>query len=56
MKNLLVCLCLVLCLVVTSCGLDEKSYPEELFEKVKLNGNKIPDGFKKYFTEIRGHL
>lgn len=43
-------------LSIASCGLGEKSYPEEVFEKVKLNGNKIPDGFKKHFTEIRGHL
>jgi len=41
---------------LTSCGLGEKSYPEQVFEKVALNGNKIPNGFKQHFKEIRGQL
>ena len=47
---------LVLSLCVVSCRLGNKSYPEMVFEKVKLNSNKIPDGFKPHFTEIRGQL
>ncbi|MGJ1268228.1 hypothetical protein ACR78G_13600, partial [Sphingobacterium spiritivorum] len=46
----------VLSLCVVSCGLGEKSYPEIVFEKVKLNSNKIPDGFEQHFTEIRRQL
>ncbi|EFK58676.1 hypothetical protein [Sphingobacterium spiritivorum] len=46
----------ILSLCVVSCGLGEKSYPEMVFEKVKLNSNKIPDGFELHFTEIRGQL
>lgn len=56
MKNYIIYLGIALCLLVASCGVGEKSYPEEVFEKVGLNGNKIPDGFKRHFTEIRGHL
>lgn len=45
---------LFLCLI--SCGLGGKSYPETVFEKVKLNSNKIPNRFKQHFKEIRGQL
>ncbi|UIR55074.1 hypothetical protein LZQ00_12370 [Sphingobacterium sp. SRCM116780] len=45
-----------LMLSVTSCSLGEKSYSEEVFQKVKLNSNKIPNGFKQHFNEIRGQL
>lgn len=56
MKKYIIYFTFALCFSAASCGLGEKSYPEEVFEKVKLNGNKIPDGFKRHFTEIRGHL
>lgn len=45
-----------LLLFLTSCGLDEKTYAEEVFEKVAVNANKIPNGFKRHFTEIRAQL
>lgn len=56
MKRIILFLMLSLLLSLNSCGLGDKSYPEEVFEKVKLNSNKIPDGFRKHFTEIRAHL
>jgi len=43
-------------LVLGSCGIGEKSYPEQVFERVALNGNKIPNGFKRHFNEIRAQL
>ncbi|MDM1044687.1 hypothetical protein HX004_06375 [Myroides sp. 1354] len=43
-------------LVLMSCELGSKSYAEEVFEKVKLNSNKIPDGFKLHFKEIQAQL
>lgn len=56
MKMLLVYLLFPVLLFLSACGLGGKSYPEEVFEKVKLNSNKIPDGFKRHFTEIRAQL
>lgn len=56
LKNTLTCILFVLLLTVTSCGLGDKSYPEQVFEKVALNGNKIPAGFKRHFNEIRAQL
>ena len=45
-----------LLLFVTSCGLNEKTYAEEVFEKVAVNANKIPNGFKRHFTEMQAQL
>lgn len=56
LKNTLTCILFVLLLTVTSCELGDKSYPEQVFEKVALNGNKIPAGFKRHFNEIRAQL
>lgn len=55
-KRSILFLMLSLLLPLNSCGLNDKSYPEEVFEKVKLNSNKIPESFKKHFIEIRAHL
>ncbi|TDQ73422.1 hypothetical protein CLV99_4474 [Sphingobacterium yanglingense] len=41
---------------MTSCGLGEKSYPEQVFDKVAVAANKVPNGFKVHFREIRGQL
>ncbi len=42
--------------LLTSCGLGEKSYPEQVFDKVAVAANKVPNGFKVHFREIRGQL
>ncbi|MFT3901989.1 MAG: hypothetical protein QM727_02405 [Niabella sp.] len=55
-RNLLFYFMLLLCLSVTSCGLNEKRYPERVFEKIALNGNKILGSFKQHFKEIRAQL
>jgi len=55
-RNLSFFLLFTLCFSVLSCGQLGSNYPEEVFNKVMLNGNKIPTGFKKHFKEIRGQL
>ena len=45
-----------LLLFLHSCRLEKKGYSQDVFEKVKLNSNKIPNGFKPAFREIQGQL
>ncbi len=55
-NNCLIFILFGLLFSIMSCDLGKKSYAEEVFEKVKLNSNKIPDGFKIHFKEIQAQL
>jgi|SRR5690554_721293 len=54
-KILILSLMIALVASVTSCNMTGAN-PQKIFNKIGLNGNKMPRSFKQHFKEIRGQI
>jgi|SRR5690554_12776 len=54
-RTFIFCLMIALMASITSCNLTGAN-PQKIFNKIGLNGNKIPRSFKQHFKEIRGQI